>query len=508
MTTVFTVGINSTNLEAGSTLRASGSFVSSVCANGDSYDASTTSLRAYTNGSAHMNVRDTHYDFSAPSAGSYSVVFGGTDNFGFTASTSIAYTTYAAPTSTVTYVSPPPPPRCGTANGHVFAASEEIWDINAHTFCDLGGVMNAGIDGNGLPWNYPAGVSTVPRADYCDKEVYGYNFSFPRVDQIFIGACVTLASDGYHGSYVLKAVNSSLCNGSSQKLYVPLGGSGNATLRENGYGGQVFILQYAPDWSPGYRDRYLNYTIDRRYVSGQYEDRVNVTDLYPQTGPFSLYDPILKIDDNRGCYRFNTPVKGGSASWTCMYTYDRGDHYWVSAGEVSCSASRAQETSSCGTANNSIVTSMPTSNLCASGNTASDVTDSGGADYTWTCKKADAPTSISCKATKYEATITGVCGSASKTYAYADTAFAGPLCDHGFPNPSTVAFPVPGTGVAWDCNATHCSATHPTCVPNANCGTFNANNECSTPSCITCDGTRQYGKKNCAKVGPWVEVSP
>lgn len=89
---------------------------------------------------------------------------------------------------------------------------------------------------------------------------------------------------------------------------------------------------------------------------------------------------------------------------------------------------------------------------------------------TWDCNSGFGwdPGTTTC-----EASVDGTCGTASKTYAFADSSFGSDtLCGNGTPSPAR-AFPAAGTSVTWTCGGTWKGNASPTCTASrsdpANC---------------------------------------
>ncbi len=182
-----------------------------------------------------------------------------------------------------------------------------------------------------------------------------------------------------------------------------------------------------------------------------------------------------------------------------------------------CSTIKPPINGTCGSSANIIVTSAPTSGLCAPGNasTTTDTSGTGLGPWTWTCAGLNGGTTASCATLPQN--INGICGPASNSYTPqigtcgsangVDTATAptSNLCSVG--SASAVA----GTGPwTWDCAATDgtssCSAnvavtpcndvwtntpmTFKAFAPTTSCGPTGV---VATTASVSCNGSRTIG---------------
>jgi hypothetical protein len=148
----------------------------------------------------------------------------------------------------------------------------------------------------------------------------------------------------------------------------------------------------------------------------------------------------------------------------------------------------------CGSANNTTVTSQPTSTtLCSQGDyTWIDQTATDGA-YNWTCKGSNGGTTANCSASKSQPAVNGVCGSANNTTVTSQPTST-TLCSQG---DYTWIDQTATDGVYnWTCKGSNggitasCSATKQATKVNGACGTANGKEFSSEPTTNLCsEGT-------------------
>ena len=186
-------------------------------------------------------------------------------------------------------------------------------------------------------------------------------------------------------------------------------------------------------------------------------------------GSYSFCNPG---SPNPGSLSF--PAAGSSTTWVCN---------GLSGGTASgtCTAKHAKN-GQCGTASGVNFTQSSTAwgtyTQCASGTPSSTLFPSVGASRTWTCSGTNGGTaSGNCVAYHSQ---NGTCGSANRTYAYADTGWGSyTFCGIGTASPAGPTFPAVGNSTTWVCNGVYggtasgnCTAIHSS-TRNGACGTAN-----------------------------------
>jgi hypothetical protein len=154
---------------------------------------------------------------------------------------------------------------------------------------------------------------------------------------------------------------------------------------------------------------------------------------------------------------------------------------------ASCQTGGVPVNGSCGTSNNQNLSSIPSTNLCTLGNAT---VVSGSGPWTWSCTGLNTGSTASCSANKI---INGSCGTANKTYAYSDSSYGSDtFCTLGTTTPTTPAFPDNGATTNWTCvglntgSTASCSASRNAVPVNGSCGTANNSNSYSIPTTNLC----------------------
>jgi hypothetical protein len=143
----------------------------------------------------------------------------------------------------------------------------------------------------------------------------------------------------------------------------------------------------------------------------------------------------------------------GSKTFTITLSSASGATLGTSTATVTINGSGAAVNGTCGSANGTTVSTVPTTNLCTAG-TASSVTGSG--PWTWSCTGSNSGTTASCSASKTPTAVNGTCGSANGVAVSA--APSTNLCSTG------TASSVTGSGPwSWNCTGSN-GGTNASCA--------------------------------------------